>query len=498
VDRINELKQAALEARETVRQAERAHAGAQDKHDDFKSKYGLVLQRQARGAAVDAGELDRLASETDSAAVSVQSARRAVERAKEQLAAAERDRDAEQARLDAEDAELMRNPSGRVPGTRRASVSTSSAAGALGVGSALSALPMPSQARAAIAKLYGGASASAEDRAESWRGAVAAALGGNPMHPAVLAATATEGSNPDGGFSVVPEVVAAIFERAAEESVFIRIGAAVVPMLSDERIVPALDDDDETDDAEATLVAEWKGEATEADAQLVKLRQAKLKAHKLLVLAAASNELGEDAPHYIMALEAAIARAIGKKFDKAILSGTGVGMPLGILASAATITVSAEAEQAASTFVFENVASMWARLSPGSHERSWWLMHPTVLPKALTMSLAIGTGGTQPKGVFEPGGPTGYQLLGRPVLVTSRVKPLGQKGDVILLDPTQIAVGIRRGLSIERSPFPFFSSDRLAIRGRFRGDAAPMWDAARTLADSGGTVSPYVVLEARA
>ncbi len=494
---INMAKQAALDAREGVRQAERAHASAQDKHDDVRARYGLALQRQAQGSTVDAAELSRLAADTDSAAVAVQSARRAVERAKEQLAAAERDRDAEQAKLDAEDAELLRNPSGRVPGTRRSSSVSVGAAG-LGVGSALAALPMPGRARAAISKLYGGATASPEAREESWRGVVAAALGGSPMHPAVMAATATEGSNPDGGFAVVPEVAVEIFTRAAEESVFVRIGANVVPMASDERIVPCLDDDDETDDAEATLQAEWKPEASEADAQLVKLRQARLKAAKLLVLAAASNELGEDAPHYIAALEAAISRAIGRKFDKAILSGTGVGMPAGILNSAATITVSKEGGQGASTFTWENAVNMWARLAPGSHERSWWLVHPTVLPQALKMSLAIGTGGTQPRAGFEAGGPTGYQLLGRPVLITSRVKPLGTKGDVILVDPSQVVVGIRRGLSIERSPHVFFSSDRLAIRGRFRGDAATFWDAPKTLADSGGTVSPFVVLEARA
>ncbi len=495
MDRINEFKQAAIEARESVREAERAHAAACDKHEDIRSRYSLALQRQARGAAVDTDETGRLQSDIDAASVAVQSARRAVERAKETLAAAERDRDAEQARLDAEDAELLRNPSGRVPGTRS---SSSVSVGAAGVGSALAALPMPARARAAISKLYGGATASPEAREESWRGVVAAALGGSPMHPAVMAATATEGSNPLGGFSVVPEVASEIFMRAAEESVFVRIGASVVPMISDERVVPALDDDDETDDAEATLQAEWKPEASEADAQLVKLRQARLKAAKLLVLAAASNELGEDAPHYIMALEAAISRAIGRKFDKAVLSGTGVGMPAGILHSAATITVSKEGGQGASTFKWENAVGMWAKLAPGSHERAWWLMHPTVLPQALSMSLAIGNAGTQPRGVFEAGGPTGYQLLGRPVLITSRLKPLGTKGDVILLDPSQVVIGIRRGLSIERSPHVFFSSDRLAIRGRFRGDAATFWDAPRTLADSGGTVSPFVVLEARA
>jgi HK97 family phage major capsid protein len=199
----------------------------------------------------------------------------------------------------------------------------------------------------------------------------------------------------------------------------------------------------------------------------------------------------------VLALEAALSRAIGKKFDRAVLSASGAGSPLGILSSAATITVSKETNQEAASFVWENATKMWSRLAPGSHERAWWLIHPTVLPQGLSMSLAIGTGGTQPRGAFEAGGPTGYMLLGRPVLVTSRVKTLGTKGDVILVDPTQIAVGVRRGIAIERSEHAFFSSDRLAIRGKFRGDARPIWDKARTLVEGSTTVSPIVVLEAR-
>jgi HK97 family phage major capsid protein len=268
-------------------------------------------------------------------------------------------------------------------------------------------------------------------------------------------------------------------------------------MIAETKIINALDDYDESDDAEATLKADWQGEAEESTAQVMKLRRCELRARKLTVLAAASNELAEDAPEYIMALEAALSRAIAKKFDRAVLVGTGAGMPLGVLNSPATITVSAEGGQAADTLVWDNITKMWSRLAPGSHERAFWLMHPTCLPQALSMSLVIGVGGTQPRGVFEPGGPTGYQLLGRPVVITSRVKPLGDLGDVILVDPTQIAVGVRRQLAIQRSEHAMFSSDRLAIRGRFRGDARPLWEKPRTLADGTTTVSPVVILQAR-
>ena len=132
------------------------------------------------------------------------------------------------------------------------------------------------------------------------------------------------------------------------------------------------------------------------------------------------------------------------------------------------------------------------------------LRAPTVLPQALTMFSAVenqaGTdnvGGFQPAAVFQAGGPTGYQLLGRSVVITGRVSTLSSKGDVILVDPTPYAVGVRQGIAIDKSPHVYFSSDQLAIRGKFLGDGLPLWETTRTLQDGSTTVSPYVVLAAR-
>lgn len=418
-----------------------------------------------------------------------------VENRRANVALTEREYDNEVMRANEETARLALRPSGRVE---------PQPAGLAGYGTVDPAEgptnlpPLPARTRQALARLYPQAGAAdRERRAQNWHGVVSAALGGQPLHPAVLAATGTEGLPSDGGFMVTAEVAGEIFTRAVEESVWLRVGARLEVMTSEEKIINALDDSDETDDAEATLKAAWTDEGGTATEQLVKVRQVKLKARKLLVLAAASNELVEDGTDYLQALELALSLAIAKKFDRSVLSGTGAGMPLGILNSPATIVVAKETQQPNATYVWENAVRMWSRLAPGSHERAWWLMHPTVLPQALSMSLVIGTGGAIPRAAFEAGGPTGYMLLGRPVLVTSRVKTLGTQGDVILVDPTQIAVGVRRGIAIERSEHAFFGTDRLAVRGKFRGDALPLWEKPQTLAEGSTTVSPVVVLANR-
>jgi HK97 family phage major capsid protein len=362
--------------------------------------------------------------------------------------------------------------------------------------------PVPQRTRAVIDQLFPDlAGTSAAKVSENFRAVVAAALGGQPMHAVIRAATATEGVPIDGGFAVMPDVAREMLKRAIEESVWLRIGARLEPMTSEEKLVVALDDDDESVDQEANLKANWKAEGAAATPQLMKIRQVRLRANKLMVLAATSSELSEDAgAGYLVELEEALFRAMGKKFDRAVFSGSGAGAPLGLLNAPATVTVSKTAggdPGTAGTFTWVHATEMWARLAPGSHERAWWLIHPTVLPQALRMSLSIGTGGAIPAAAFHAGGPTGYQLLGRPVVVTSRCKQLSTAGDVMLADPSQVIVGIRRQMTVDNSHHLYYDTDRIAFRGTFRGDAQPAWDAPRTLVEGSTTVSPYVILQSR-
>jgi HK97 family phage major capsid protein len=113
------------------------------------------------------------------------------------------------------------------------------------------------------------------------------------------------------------------------------------------------------------------------------------------------------------------------------------------------------------------------------------------------MTLPVGTAGVVPRGAFESDGRGGHQLLGRPVLISSRVKTLGTSGDIILVDPESVIVGMRSSIVVERSSHAYFGSDRLALRGRFRGDSALAWDKPQTPVEGSTTVSPCVVLENR-
>jgi HK97 family phage major capsid protein len=374
---------------------------------------------------------------------------------------------------------------------------------------ALALPPLPARTRRKLEAMAAGASMTATAGREHFAAVVQAALGGNPFHPSLvpLAASGTEAVPSEGGFAVAPEYAAGIWVRAAEQSVWFRIGVRVEMMTSDSKTIPALDDDDETSDAEAALAAAWTAEGVDQTPQVMRLRAVTLSAKKLMIVAAGSGELAEDGPGYFDELELAIARGIAKKLDRACFSGTGAGQPTGVINSPATVVVSKTVDSdpgTANTFTWKHAAGMWSRMAPGSHENAWWIAHPTVLPQMLSMHLTVknvagaeNVGGFQPVGAFAPGGPTGYMLLGRPVVISGRVKPLSSQGDVVLVDPTQYAIGIRRSIVVDRSPHVYFTSDRIAVRGKFRGDGLTLWETPRTLQEGSTTVSPYVVLAAR-
>ena len=64
---------------------------------------------------------------------------------------------------------------------------------------------------------------------------------------------------------------------------------------------------------------------------------------------------------------------------------------------------------------------MWSRLLPSAAENATWLVHTSTLPQLLQMAVTVGTGGGLPAWGFAPMPGGGYSLLGRPVVVTSRL-----------------------------------------------------------------------------
>jgi len=245
--------------------------------------------------------------------------------------------------------------------------------------------------------------------------------------------------------------------------------------------------------------AYWTAEAGEKQATKPKFREMELKLRKVVGLVYATDELLADAT----ALEGWIMSNLPEELrfvvEDSIINGTGAGQPLGILNSGAVVSVAKETGQAADTIVAENVMKMWSRLWNSSRRNAVWLINQDCLPQLMQMQLPVGTGGLPL--YVPPGGlsaaPYGT-LLGRPVIESEYADTVGDQGDIMLLDFSQYQMIEKGGIESASSIHVRFVYDETVFRFVYRVDGQPKWSATLTPKNSALTVSPFVVLDARA
>jgi HK97 family phage major capsid protein len=167
-----------------------------------------------------------------------------------------------------------------------------------------------------------------------------------------------------------------------------------------------------------------------------------------------------------------------------------------VLNNPALVTVAKETGQKAATIIYENITKMYARLAPQCMGNAVWIASQTAVPQLLTMSLAVGTGGSmiQPA-VLQQGGK--FSLLGKEVLFTEKVPALGTVGDLMLCDLSQYTIGMRKEVSLDKSIHVGWTTDQASYRAIVRADGQGSWDKAIT-PKAGDTLSWAVALATRA
>ena len=309
----------------------------------------------------------------------------------------------------------------------------------------------------------------------------------------LILASMTEGSPSLGGFSVPEEYGAFLIDKSIENEI-IRPKATVWAMHSDTRKVPAFDGANHTDGLLGGISGDWLAEGQTATRKNVKLRLLTLSAKKLACFSQASNELLADGMKFEEMLTMALAKGMGWYMDYAFINGTGAGQPLGIINDPALITVPKDKEQADGTITYNNVVNMFSRLAPSCFGNAVWLANPSVIPQLLTMIITIGTGGAQIPVFKEENGR--FTLLGKEIIFTEKCPALGNKGDLILADLSQYAIGMRKEISIDRSNAPGWMEDMTDYRVIIRVDGQGTWDKPIT-PKNGNTLSWCVALENR-
>ena len=313
-------------------------------------------------------------------------------------------------------------------------------------------------------------------------------------HPGLVNASMTETVPSDGGF-LVPTQQASKIHAVSLENELVMPRAYVQPMISNSCKVPGMVIGDHSTALLGGFTASYTAELGTISEANPTTRAMNLDTKKLTGLVRFSNELAADIPGSENQIVNLCGKGLSWYRDKSFLKGSGAGQPLGILNSDCLISVAKESGQSSSTIVFENLAKMMSRMFAGSFSNSVWVAHQSTIPQLLTLSLAIGTGGSHVPVMSESNGE--FKILTRPVIFTEKTEPLGTKGDIMLCDFSQYVIGLRQGMRFDTSIHVGFSTDELLARIIERHDGQPLWDEALTLEDGSTTVSPFVTLAAR-
>lgn len=309
--------------------------------------------------------------------------------------------------------------------------------------------------------------------------------------------TGNETSGADGGFAVPPDYRSEINALiSAEDSLVARCDQ--ITSSSNFFTVPT----DSTTPWQTTggVLAYWEGENNSITQSKPALKTETVPLDKLTCLVPVTDELLDDASGLDSYLKRKAPEKMVFKVNLAIVQGTGVGQPTGILNSAATVSVLKETAQTADTIVMENIVKMWTRLYAPSRPKSVWLINQDIEAQLMLMEFT-GTNATVP--AYLPanglaGSPYGT-LLGRPVIPTQACQELGDLGDIMLVDLSQyMLLQKSTGLRADTSIHLWFDYATTAYRFIWRVGGRPWWSAAADPRDGSSTVSPFVSLAERA
>lgn len=304
---------------------------------------------------------------------------------------------------------------------------------------------------------------------------------------------AKESVGEDGGFLVPEEISSAILKKMnGDESLMSR--ATAIQVGGNNLTINV----DENQPWNGGVQAYWTAEGASIVESKPAFKQASWRLQKIAALVKATDELLDDATALESYIMASTPMAFVHQVNKAILSGNGVGKPLGIINSPFTVTVAKESGQAADTIVSANVLNMYSRMFPMSRANAVWFVNPGAEEKLRLLTDADGN-----YIYLSPGGQlnqTPYAtLLGRPVIPLMGGMPaVGDLGDIVFADLSYYymirkAAGIKSATSIHLH----FDKEITSFRFSMRLDGKCPYQSPVTTEFGNYQMSAFVQLEAR-
>lgn len=313
----------------------------------------------------------------------------------------------------------------------------------------------------------------------------------------------SESIGADGGFLVPPDFRADIMAKLEDEASLLGL-TDQLETSSNNITFPK----DETTPWQSTggIQAFWEDEAQVHNQSKVAFTQESIRLNKLSTLVPVTEEQLDDAPGLDGYLRSKTVQKMSWKINDAIVNGSGVGRPLGLLNSAAKVTVTKEGSQAAGTILAENIFKMYSRMYAPLRGRAVWLINQDIEPQLFGMTVKVkNVAGTENVGgsaiYIPPGGlnasPYGL-LFGRPVIAVESCQTLGTEGDIIFTDLKQYRT-IQKvgGPRAQVSMHLWFDYDMAAFKVVWRLGGQSWWTAPITPANGTNSRSCIVTLQTR-
>ena len=238
----------------------------------------------------------------------------------------------------------------------------------------------------------------------------------------------------------------------------------------------------------------WREQSADVAESEPRFEQRIFRPHAADAYVAAATELITDAPQ---ALEDTLVTLFGRAYAvlkaRALLRGTGVGQPRGIVGHPATISVTRSTTGTQVERDTTTILDMIQRLLPGS-ATAVWIAHPFWRARLMATRLAETL-------LYTVNGQSlvyGDTLAGIPIAYSEHLPAVTGAGSLILADLSYYAFVERAGFSVAFSEHVRFLKRQSVWLFGVRIDGAPLVNAPLILADGAGTntVSPFVEIAA--
>jgi len=305
------------------------------------------------------------------------------------------------------------------------------------------------------------------------------------------------GTAQEGGFAIQQDFAGMMLDSAVKDDpILSQVDTYEISQLADSVKWMDLDESDVSQYVFGGVQAYWASEAGQVAATKPKMAEKELKLAKIMGFAYVTYELDADSNFTGDLLTKAFNLAIRRALASAIMSGDGVGKPLGILKAGSLVSVAKEANQKAATICWENISAMYHRALNRDEGKFVWVMHPDAHEQLDFLALRVGLGGVP---VYLQATAVGSQdsLRGKPILESDQCSALGTQGDINFLDLSKYMLIYKGGVDQAVSIHVQFLTAENCFRFIFRANGLPKKNKAIKLKNTSIYRSAFITLDDR-